>query len=353
LLLMLLHGERFMSFSRTTDEADPNDPKTWKVSLRLIEMERLLRAKPRKTSELAEYFGWSQRQTQRHIKHNLSKWQIEHDPDSDSYWIVAPPRAQLNEVQALAAHAAVRMLYHHTPGYNAHYIETLNFLAQYLPPFAREIAQQTTTHLRQRADDLQRAHDEGRTLEIVAQAWFQRRVLAFDYVSPGGSGALRHKELQVYFIEVSKANLALYAIGYERSWHKEVLTFKLARMQNVMLRSETFAEVPSDFSPQDFLANARGVIGDHQPIDVQLKFDGGLRSWFEENHFPGVIEQTTDLDGSLVFTIRTGTNKKGEPQELIPWIRGFGAKVEVLGPPAVRAAWLAEAEAITKRFGGG
>jgi hypothetical protein len=49
------------------------------------------------------------------------------------------------------------------------------------------------------------------------------------------------------------------------------------------------------------------------------------------------VDATTD-DGALLVTVTSGQDKHGIPIDLLPWLLGWGAGVEVLGPQQLRAA---------------
>jgi hypothetical protein len=51
-------------------------------------------------------------------------------------------------------------------------------------------------------------------------------------------------------------------------------------------------------------------------------------------------------DGSLIWRARVA-----EPQEMLPWIRGWGADVEVVGPKDVRERMMGEARRLASVYG--
>ncbi|WP_457631496.1 helix-turn-helix transcriptional regulator, partial [Oceanithermus sp.] len=218
---------------------------------RLAEIKELLRLRPWRVGDLARHFGCSVRTIQRDL------YELEEADEGvirlgRGEYAMKPPSSQLDPVEALAVHAATRLLYHQTPAPHKRYIMALDKLAAMLPEPARSLAIQSIRPLRKTGDD--------RTLEILARAWFELRYVSFEYRSAHGSGRYRHKEVAVYFIEVNRQNLSLYAIGYERTYHKAVRTWKLARMKNPYLLNDTY-EIPPDFSPNAYLQSAWGLMG--------------------------------------------------------------------------------------------
>ncbi len=109
-----------------------------------------------------------------------------------------------------------------------------------------------------------------RQMEQVATAWIDGRVLNFDYRRPNGD-VEPGNELCVYFIEISRDNLAPYVIGLERRNRGQVRTFKLSRMTNMSLHQDTY-EIDPHFDPTRFLSDAWGVIGSENPLTVTVRF---------------------------------------------------------------------------------
>jgi predicted DNA-binding transcriptional regulator YafY len=180
---------------------------------------------------------------------------------------------------------------------------------------------------------------------MVARALLERRVLAFEYRS-GGSKNWRPKELLVYFLEANRTNLGLYAVGYERTYHKAILTFKLSRMRNARLLADTY-EFPGDFDPTLYFRQAWGVVGvREEAIEVRLRFAPEAAWRVLEGDYPGLVVERELADGSLQARLSAAPFKGGVPWEVLAWIQSFGPRVEVLSPPELRALWLEEARQV-------
>jgi len=282
------------------------------------------------------------RTVQRSLKDLLELREIERDDQQ------RPPRyrmsQQLTPVEALVTHSALRMLYHHTPGYNALYVQTLNKLASRLPDPARAIALEST-----RANKNRRP-DTGEALALVAEAWFKQRRIEFQYRKPGGSGNYRRNELEVYFIEISRANLGVYVIGYERGFHHARRTYKLERMRGVRLLGEAGAySISTDFDPKKYLSNAWGVVGSSggEPVLVRLRFKPEAAYRLSEGGYPDMSLEYQP-DGSVEVELLVGTTNDNFPLELLSWVQGWGPRVEVLEPENLRRRWLEEAKMVVQ-----
>lgn len=318
---------------------------------RLLEIIKLLRAKPRAVRELLNALGGSRSTIHRDLD-DLKTLEIgvEHNTHTHTYSIAERPSA-LGPVEALATHAAVRLLHHHAPTINAFYTLALEKLANQLPESIRPIAQQSTLRRHTRAPD---QHTEDSRLEIITRAWMLRQVVQFEFTKDqqrGGSGQKRINELEVYFIEVSRTNLAIYIIGRERTFHNTVRTYKLSRIHKPMLLSETY-EIPAWFNPTEYLSDAWGVIGksDGQSVTVKLRFAPEARYRIEEGGFPNVKSRKDLPDGSTEVEITAGTDNTGLPRELLPWIQSWGPRVEVIQPQNLRQRWLEDAHAVIRQY---
>ena len=312
---------------------------------RLAAIPELLRRRPRTTRELSTHFKVPVRTIQRDLQDLRNLGHTIDKDDLERYSLPAPSKLALNDVEALAVYAATRLLYHHAPTYNQHYQAALEKLVGQLPTPARSLAMDVLPKEDERLSD-------SRSLELVAQAWFTGRVLAFEYRSLTGSGRWRPQALDVYFVEINRTNLSTYVIGYERNYHKRIMTWKLARMRKTRLLEQTYT-IPEDFDPNAYLSSAWGVMGTSSEniIDVHLRFSEIAARRLREGGYPNMVISDMLEDGSVNVTIRTGADAAGFPIEVFPWVQTWGADVEVLAPAILRERWLENARRIIKAYG--
>ncbi|BCZ93072.1 DNA-binding transcriptional regulator (plasmid) [Thermus thermophilus] len=309
-------------------------------SARLLQMAEALKLRPMRVGELARRFGVSERTVERDLEALLDLGFPVERLARGLYRIADRPPS-LHPIEALALFAAGRLLYHQAP--TRQYRLALDKLARMLPEPLRGLLLRSTQGLEAR-------QGESRTLEMVARALLERRVLAFEYRS-GGSKNWRPKELLVYFLEANRANLGLYAIGYERTYHRAVLTFKLSRMRHARLLDETY-EIPPDFDPNAYLRRAWGVVGVREEgVEVRLRFAPEAAWRVLEGDYPGLHLEEELPDGSLLARLEAAPFKGGVPWEVLAWVQSFGPRVEVLSPPELRRLWLEEAERVLALYG--
>jgi len=311
-------------------------------SKRIVELIDMLKSRPWSVRELAEYFHKSTRTIERDIKALAELGETPIQVKRGLYKLQSKA-SSLNPVEALAVHAATRLLYHQAPAVNKHYIKAMDKLAAMLPEPAKTLTQESIRPLKKTGDD--------RALELVAQAWFNQTYLFFEYRA-AGSKNWHPNELAVYFVEVNRNNLGLYTIGYERSFHKAVRTFKLSRMRNIRLSSKPNDKytIPENFSPKEFLRNAWGLVGGEKSVRVRLKFVPEAAPRVLEQDFPGLTIEAELPDGSLIASLEVGVDNEGFPTEILPWVQSWGPRVEVLEPENLRRRWREEALALAEKF---
>ncbi len=312
--------------------------RTQSKARRLAELPELLRLKPYTIKELAQRYGVPVRTIQRDIQ-TLRESGCAIETSEDFRHRLTPTGSSLNAVEGLAVHAAVRLLYHHSPTRNLYYRSALEKLASLLPEPAKGIAAASAQDLKVRSSD-------DRALEFVARAWFESRVLRFKYTTADKPNRAEWRELETYLIEVSRDNLALYAIGKECSFDR-VLTFKLSRMSDVRIL-ETSYIVPETFVPSEYLSAAWGVMGGQEAevATVYLRFKPEAAARIREGGYPNLVLKEELADGSLEVEIKVGTDNAGFPREILPWVQSWGPRVDVLAPKALRERWLSEASAV-------
>jgi len=176
-------------------------------ALRLLRLLELLQQKPWRPAELRQELGLGERAIFDYLNEvralaaqlGLS---FVHDTLRSTYHIEV--REQLSPTETVVAFIATRMLAHHSPGSNKAYQEALRKLVKHLPEPLKALALQSIAALDKRPPSL-----SGANLETLTQGWLERRVVAFEYRIPGQRPFT--VELEIYFIEVSRANMAVYS----------------------------------------------------------------------------------------------------------------------------------------------
>jgi predicted DNA-binding transcriptional regulator YafY len=133
--------------------------------------------------------------------------------------------------------------------------------------------------------------------------------------------------LAPYTVEPTAAGI--YVIGYD-DWAQDIRTFKIERLEHAEILDESYA-VPADFDPEAYLATSWGIMTSQDMFEVVLRFSPAVVSRVHERcwHPTQTIKATPD--GGCLLHVRVS-----EPMEMQPWIRSWGAQVEVLSPDWLR-----------------
>ncbi|GMA15578.1 WYL domain-containing protein (plasmid) [Deinococcus metallilatus] len=250
-------------------------------------------------------------------------------------------RSTLHPVTLLALHAAARLMYHRAPGHRLHHQAALRQLTSWLPEQVQGVVGRGIQDIGKRRSR------EDINLEHACAAWTGGHPLRFEYRKPGGSGRARSNIIETYLIEAHPSNLDLYVIGRETTYHHAVRTFKLSRMKALhVLRDQTYT-IPETFDPTAFLHGAWGVVGTggNATMTVHLRFRHDAAYRILEGGYANLSEPYLNPDGTIDTTVEAPLDASGLPRELLPWILGWGPRVQVLGPPELRAHWQRELRA--------
>ena len=246
--------------------------------------------------------------------------------------------------EAMAFHLAARLMATRTDKHNPHAASALRKLGLALEQLAPLISEHLATSA-DVMDDQARRHDPiyQEVLETLTQAWSQGRKVHLWHRHYGRR--VYEYDFAPYFIEPYAVGRTAHVIGW-REPPDALRTFKLERIQRIELTTEVY-EIPDDFSAEALLADAWGIwYTEAEPVEVMLRFHPRVAHRVRETqwHSSETIEEQPD--GSLIWWARVA-----EPQEMLPWIRGWGADVTVLAPEELREQLAGEARRLAKAYG--
>lgn len=206
---------------------------------------------------------------------------------------------------------------------NPHVIAALRRLAVTLP-------EPLTAHLERAAQRTQANPTNPRhtaILEAIAEGWGTGRKVLITYVPPAGD-TIRERVIAPYTLEPTDAGI--YVIGHDDA-SGGIRTFKLERLQTARVLPEPYT-IPADFDPEAHLAHSWRIMTGDEPSAVILRFTPDAAPYIRERcwHPSQHLEPTPNGGLCMRLTI-------AEPREMLPWIRSWGAQVEVIEP-----AWLRE-----------
>lgn len=240
----------------------------------------------------------------------------------------------LNEVMAL--HLATRLLATRTDKQNPHAASALRKLAKALQRLDHNVSH----HLLRSADvmDERFAYRDPlylQVLETLTSAWSAGRKVRVEHLHP--SGRIDAYTFAPYFIEPYAVGQTTHVIGWREPPHA-IRTFKVERLRSAQMLSDRY-EIPADFDPAALLRNAWGIwYSEGEPVEVVLRFHPRVAQRVQETQWQRGQQVTVQPDGWLLWRARVA-----EPQEMLPWIRGWGADVEVVEPDTLRELQIVEA----------
>ena len=308
---------------------------------RLREIENLLfhNAQGLRVVELARACGVNRRTIYRDID-LLSDAGVPIWQDDGRYGIirdqyVATVRLRFSE--AVALYIAARLLARHADEHNPHIVAALNKVATAFPePLAGYVAR-TAEAVRDRPVD----DSFVQVLETVTMCWADTHKVSIWYRSLR-SGEISQRVLAPYMIEPSSSG-GLYVIGHDdRS--NETRTFKLERLERAERLPDTY-EIPASFDPTSYLADAWGIMSGGEPEEVALRFSADVTPIIGERTWHPSQEISYEQDGTVILHVLVS-----DPREMRPWIRSWGAEVEVLTPASLRADLAEEARRLAELY---
>jgi CRISPR-associated endonuclease/helicase Cas3 len=254
-------------------------------------------------------------------------------------------KISVNMHESLALHLAARLLTTRTDKHYPHAASALRKLGGAL----QGLAPLMSAHMRQSAEVLD--GDERRrdpifmqALETLTQAWsLGRKVRLTHEMEDGG---IYTYTFAPYFIEPYAVGRTLHVIGLREPPGK-VRTFKIERIRTIQLLDEPY-RVPADFDARQQLKDAWGIwFTEREPEEVKLWFSRKVARRVRETdwHHTGRIVQENE-DGAIVWAAQVA-----EWQEMLPWVRGWGADCEVLEPGELREVMMGEAKALAEQYG--
>ena len=267
------------------------------------------------------------------IQDELGRWKI----DRTRY--LSAIRVNLDE--ALALYLAARRASRQTRISQLHVASGLEKLASALrQPMTERLVRAAGEVLAQAAQPERVA-----VLETIARGWVEARKVRITHQALRSRRAMNYL-VSPYLIEPSLWGDGAYLIG-ESDVHGRLATFKIERIESASLTDETFS-VPADFDEGELLKHAWGIwYGDEEPVTVILRFAPGQATRRVKEsiwHPTQTIAETAN--GGCLWTAQVA-----EWQEMVPWVRGWGADCEVLEPEELRGTLRVETRRLVRLYG--
>ena len=318
---------------------------------RILQIEALLLAYPEglKATGIADRLGVNRSTIGRDLK-DVPKHIYVDDLDDDKWkidWDTYMVNIRLSLHEAMAVHLATRLLAKWSNRRNHHAgaaLRKLGISLKSLAPFVSD-------HLLASAevmDDEAQYYDPVylKVLEVLTRAWSKKRMVNIKHKNEK-TGKVTDYKFAPYFIEPYSLGRTTHVIGCIYPQEKR-LTFKLERIRDIEPLDDEAYTIPDDFNPRELLAQAWSIwYTEDEPELVQLKFSANpqIVSRVKETRWQSGETIRELPDGSLLWQAPIA-----EPREMLPWIRGWGADVEVVGPEWLREALAQNARDLGKIY---
>ena len=245
--------------------------------------------------------------------------------------------------EAMAVHLAARLLATRMDKHNPHAASALRKLGIALERLAPRIS----SHVKKSADVMDEANQRQdpnflRTLEILTLAWAEERVTRVWHRKE--TGQITEYLFSPYFIEPYAIGQAVHVIGY-REPPGALRTLKVERIERIELTLQKYS-IPEDFDSAELFKYAWGIwFTEEKPVEVVLKFSPRVAHRVGETRWHRTEQVERLNDGSLLWRALIA-----EPQEMRPWIRGWGADCEVIEPQSVRQKIIEETQSLYRLY---
>lgn len=308
---------------------------------RLTEMKRLYIQRAYSDIEMAERLGTRRETIFRDrkeleaaypfIQDDSGRWKI------DRSRLISEIKVSLHE--ALTLYLAARKTSRQTRFHHPH-------AASAVEKLAATLRQPMTQRLLRTADSLlmqQKDPERIKILETLTQAWVEQYKVRIRYQGLKSMGITNHV-ISPYFIEPSIWSDSIYVVAYSDTFER-VLPFKVDRIQTAVFLSEPF-EVPERFDDEGLLRYAWGIwYGEGEPVTVRLRFNSAAARRVKESIWHPLENVQDTEDGGCIWSVEIA-----DWHEMLPWVRGWGADVEVLEPKELRSALTREAQALAELY---
>lgn len=149
-----------------------------------------------------------------------------------------------------------------------------------------------------------------------------------------------------YLLEPSAIGFATYAIGYS-SLPDARRAYKLERIVSAQLTRESY-RIPPDFPGLQILRSAWSIFLGEQTVKIDLRFSPRVKERVLETQWHPSQSTADDPDypGHLRLSVQVA-----DTTDMLPWIRGWGADVEVLEPVELRETLMGEARTLALLYG--
>ena len=181
-------------------------------------------------------------------------------------------------------------------------------------------------------------------LEGLTEGWIRHELVRLEYNSPNYEKA-RIYDVGVVRILPNRLGGTFVVLTYQKH-EKKLRLFRIDRIISVTSLKEEF-EIPDNLEVERRLEEAWSIwFNEGEPVKVQLKFSSRVAGRVKESLWHA-SQRIMELDtGELMAEFEIS-----EPEEMYPWIRGWGVDVEIMEPEYLRQRFIDEIKEMGKKYG--
>ncbi len=188
--------------------------------------------------------------------------------------------------------------------------------------------------------------EEAAKLEALTVAALGNKTVTFSYRSPTTDSSAQ-RTVDPYGLAFWSGHWYLAGWCHDR---KAVRTFRLDRMGAEIKQprpgDQADFEPPADFDVEEYVGRppwqlarlpagvGRGGLGGAQEVRVTIRLDSAI-AWMVREQSQKTDTWKTRRDGSAILE-----RSVSDPDALVRWVTGFGARAEIIGPPAMRRRFI-------------
>ncbi len=181
-------------------------------------------------------------------------------------------------------------------------------------------------------------------LEGLTIGWMKHEMVRIKYNSPS-HGSVHVYDVGIARILPNRLGGTFVVLTFQTDENKMRL-FRIDRIKSVVSLNKNFI-IPDTIEVEKKLNEAFSIwFKDAPPTMVRLKFSSDTAKRVKETQWH-TSQQITDLENGEIlvkFLI-------SEPEEMYPWIRGWGKDVEILEPEYLRQRYIDEIREMAERYG--
>ena len=297
--------------------------------------------------EVASELGMERRTVNNYLRELEREGWIYKDDNSPLWFAIRPEllhlsRFEVTPEEAMTLYLAVRLLAKQQDKRNEAAETALLKLSQVLSgesSVGREI-EQAAREMAQRRE----AAGYEPTFRQIMQGFIYRKKVRLRYRPLNGKPF--ETTFATYMLEPSAIGYTTYLIGHS-SAPNAVRRYKLERVQSVQFTQESYT-VPADFPGLAVLHDAWSIISGETQTKVVLRFSPAVAERVQETQWHASQEYAPDPEktGYLRWWATVA-----DTTDMLPWIRGWGADVEVLEPVVLREKMMGEAKRMAEQYG--